>query len=89
MVRMFVRHKVGDYRTWRRTYDAFGDERASMGVAAHAVYRSADDPADITVSHDFENIRKARAFAASPRLKEVMKGAGVVSAPSIWFVKSA
>ena len=89
MVRMYVRHTVRDYRTWRRVYDAFGEERASMGVAAHAVYRAVDDPADVTVSHDFANLRQARAFASSSRLREVMEGAGVASAPSIWFVKSA
>ena len=46
-------------------------------------------PNDITVSHDFVSIGKAKKLAGSTRLKEIMKGAGVISAPTIWFVKAA
>jgi len=89
MVRMFIRHSVRDYRVWRRAYNAFDKERQGMGVTGHAVYRSVDKPNDITVSHDFVNVVKAKAFSRSPRLREVMKGAGVSSVPTIWFVKAA
>lgn len=89
MVRMFVRHKVKDYRVWRKAYNGFDAERGTMGVIGAAVYRSADDPNEITAYHDFANLTKARAFAGSARLKEVMKGAGVASVPQIWFVKEA
>ena len=88
MVRMFVRHTVKDYRIWRKAYDAFNKERATMGVTGHVVYRSLAKPNDITVSHDFSSVSKAKAFASSPRLKEVMEGGGVASAPTIWFVKA-
>ena len=88
MVRMFIRHTVRDYRKWRKVYDAFDKERATMGVSGHAVYRSLAKPNEITVSHDFSNISKAKAFASSPRLKEVMKSGGIASVPTIWFVKA-
>ncbi len=88
MVRIFVRHTVRDYRKWRKAYDAFDKERANMGVIDHAVYQSLAKPNDITVSHDFSNINKAKSFASSPRLKEVMKDGGVTGAPTIWFVKA-
>jgi hypothetical protein len=89
MVRMFVRHTVGDYRSWRKAYNAFDKERRTMGVTGDAVYRSVAEPNDITIWHDFPSISKAKAFASSSRLKEVMKGAGVLGAPSIWFVREA
>ena len=89
MVRMFVRHKVKDYRVWRKSYNGFDAERTGMGVTAAAVYRSAADPNDITAYHDFATITKAKAFAGSVRLKEVMKDAGVTGSPKIWFVKEA
>ena len=89
MVRMFVRHNVKDYRVWRKAYNGFASERGTMGVTGAAVYRSVADPNDITVHHDFANVTKAKAFAGSARLKEVMKDAGVTSAPQIWFVKEA
>ena len=89
MVRMFVRHSVQDYRVWRKACNAFGAARTAMGVTGAGVYRSADDPNEITAYHDFATITKASAFAGSACLKEVMKGAGVNSAPQIGFVKPA
>ena len=88
MVRMFVRHIVRDYKVWRKAYNSLDKERKKMGVKRHAVYRSAVKPTDITVSHDFANLRVAKAFAKSRWLKRVMKAAGVRSTPTIWFVKA-
>jgi len=88
MVRMFVRHLVRDYKVWRKGYNSFDKERKAMGVKRHAVYRSAVKPNDITISHDFANLRIAKAFTKSRRLKQVMKAAGVRSTPTIWFVKA-
>jgi hypothetical protein len=40
---------------------------------------------DVTVYHDFADMDAAKKFAGSDRLKEIMKGAGVVGKPDIWF----
>jgi len=87
MVRLLVRHSVENYRTWRKAYDGFDAERKAMGVIGDAVYQAVDDPNDITAYHDFKTRKQAESFAASKRLKEVMKGAGVKGRPQIWFVK--
>ncbi len=87
MVRMFVRHTVREYGAWKRAYNAFDKERRTMGVKRHAVYRSVTKPTDVTVSHDFLTLGRAKAFMRSRRLREVMKAAGVRSAPTVWFVK--
>ncbi|MGI8658961.1 MAG: hypothetical protein ACR2K4_09395 [Candidatus Limnocylindria bacterium] len=36
MVRVYIRHLVKDYGTWRAAYDAFDEERRGMGVTGHA-----------------------------------------------------
>jgi len=89
MTRMFVRHDVDDYETWRKAYDDFDDERGGMGVRGHGVYRSVDNGNDVTAYHDFDSADAANAFAGSPRLREVMETAGVSSPPQIWFVEQA
>jgi hypothetical protein len=89
MVRMFIRHMVRDYRKWRGAYDRFDRERRGMGVAKHSVYRGCARPNEVTVTHDFASITKAKLFAGSRRLREVMKGAGVRGRPTIWFTKAA
>jgi heme-degrading monooxygenase HmoA len=83
MVRMFVRHEVADYEAWRRVYDGF--DRRALGVVADAVYRSLDDPNDVTVVHDFESEDTARAFLSSSALEDAMRHAGVSSTPAIWL----
>jgi hypothetical protein len=85
MIRMFVRHSVSDFGTWKRSYDAFDRARREMGVAGDGVYQSIDDPLDVTIWHDFSSLRNAQNFARSQRLASAMEDAGVVGEPNIWF----
>ena len=89
MIRMLVRHSVENYSTWRKAYNSFGAERKTMGVVGDDVYQALDDPNDVTVYHDFKTRQQAESFAHSKRLKDVMKGAGVMGQPKIWFVKES
>lgn len=89
MIRMFVRHPVADFSEWKQAYDSFDDERQGMGVVDHGVYKSADDPNDVTVWHDFESLESARRFAESERLREAMSEAGVSGEPMIWYTRRA
>ena len=89
MIRLFVRHSVADFSTWKQAYDDFASERDGMGVTGDGVFQSADNPNDVTVHHDFESIENARAFMESPRLREVMEAAGVAGEPTVWFTTKA
>ncbi len=88
-VRMFVHHQVNDYSAWRKVYDDFDKTRRKMGVTGQKVYRSIDNPNDVTVTHDFESAKKAKDFAASEELKTTMAKAGVKGTPQIWFTTKA
>jgi hypothetical protein len=85
MVRMFVRHEVEDYGTWRKGYDEFGAKRGGLGVLGDTVCCAADNPNDVTVTHDFESLDTAKAFVESADLKQAMGAAGVKGQPAIWF----
>jgi quinol monooxygenase YgiN len=85
MATLFVRHNVADYAAWRKVYDSVASMQKAGGVTAEAVYRSADDPNDVTVTHEFASIEAAKAFAGREDLKAAMQRAGVVGAPTIWF----
>ena len=88
-VRLFVRHEVIDYGVWRKVYNDFNKTRKKLGVTAQFVYRLADNPNDVTVTHDFKSMEQAKAFIASPDLKSAMEKAGVKGAPQIWFTTLA
>jgi heme-degrading monooxygenase HmoA len=87
MTTMFVRHRVADFAAWRRAYDEFDPTRRSMGVTGHAVFRSADEPNDVTVTHEFATAETAHRFVASDELRNAMQRAGVASEPTIWFAE--
>ena len=87
MIRLFVRHRVSDFPTWKKAYDDFDPERRDRGVKTDAVFQTVNDPEDVTVWHDFETMEAATKFIESARLKEVMGQAGVTGDPTIWFAE--
>lgn len=89
MATMFVRHKVADFAKWKETYDAFRPTQQRMGVTAEAVYQAADDPSDVTVTHEFATLGAAQEFVASDELRTAMEQAGVAGEPTIWFAEKA
>jgi heme-degrading monooxygenase HmoA len=85
MATLFVRHTVSNYQAWRKLYDGFAAVQKAKGVITQAVYQAADNPNDVTVTHDFATLEAAQAFTKSEELRKAMQEAGVVGAPTIWF----
>ena len=89
MATMFVHHKVADFAAWKHVYDGFMPAAKGMGLTAESVYRAADDPNDVTVTHEFASLEAAQAFGASDALHAAMGSAGVVGAPAVWITNKA
>ena len=85
MATMFVKHKVNDYGHWKRAYDEFVSVRKEKGVIGASVHRDASDSNMIIVTHQFNDVDAAMAFANSEELKSAMMDAGVAGPPEIWF----
>jgi len=89
MTTLFVRHTVADYAAWRKVYDSFAPVQQANGVTAQAVYQSADDPNDVTVTHEPASLDAAQDFLGKPELKAAMLKAGVLGAPTIWIANKS
>ena len=87
MITMFAKHEVSDFSAWKRAYDEFAPFRNEMGVTGDSVHRDASDPNVVTVTHAFNSLDAATAFASSDDLKSAMMDAGVVGPPDIWFAE--
>ena len=86
---MIIRHKVRDYGQWRPIFDAHAEMQKAAGLSNPRVYHSADsNKSEIVVVFDTDDTRKAKEFAASTDLKEVMAKSGVLDAPTIYFLES-
>ena len=83
---MVIRHTVADYDKWKPVFDADAPLREAAGVHAISVARGMENPNDIEIPTQIDDLPKARAFSADPRLKDVMQKGGVVSAPVIKFI---
>jgi len=87
MVRMFIRHRVRDFESWKEVYDELSEERRARGARESAVYRSTDDPCVVTVWSDFDDLDDARSYVLWGGLHEAMERAGVEGEPTIWFAR--
>lgn len=77
MATTFVQHHVADYDAWRKVYDGVADLQRAGGVTEEAVYRGAEDPNSVLVTHRFGTADEARAFFQNPELRQAMADAGV------------
>lgn len=87
--RLFAHHTVVDFDVWKKGYDAYALEQKKAGVIRKSVYRSVDNPNEVTVIHDFKDIQKAKDFAASPDLASLMAKIGVQGKPQVWITTTA
>lgn len=69
---------VEDYEKWKPVFDEVGSIRQAKGSKGGLVLRNADDPNQITVLLEWDNLDNARAFAGSDELREAMQRGGVV-----------
>jgi heme-degrading monooxygenase HmoA len=85
MTSLIVQHTVKDYDTWRRVFDEHETVRTRHGATGHELYRSLNDPNEVTIVNRFPSREQADAFASDPSLKEAMERGGVTSAPRVTF----
>ena len=81
MTMLAVRHRVRDYKAWKKVFDEFSPRLG--GAKFHRVNRLVGDPDMILVVAGFDSEKAAQAFTADPGLADAMKRAGVVGEPRI------
>jgi hypothetical protein len=83
---LLVRHKVADFSQWKPAYDAHSPAREKAGLKEEHLLRNADDPNEVILLFEAEDLQKAKEFGASAGLREAMQNAGVVDKPDIYFL---
>lgn len=56
------------------------------GSKGARLFRTADDPRELVVLLEWDDLAKARRFAASDDLREAMQRAGVADRPDLYFL---
>jgi hypothetical protein len=83
---VLVRHQVRDFAEWKLGYDAHLSERAEAGLTEKYLLQGADNPNQVVVLFEAQDINRAKAFAESADLRETMQRVGVVDKPDIYFL---
>jgi hypothetical protein len=89
MALVIVRHKVKDYVAWKNAFDAHASARGAAGLSNTRLYRSVDDPSEVVILFDTDDIAKAQQFIGSPELKSAMTEAGVIDNPDVFLLNAA
>jgi heme-degrading monooxygenase HmoA len=86
MPSLFIRHTVADYAAWKSLFDEHGITRRANGSQGGRIFRSDDDPNEVLILLEWDDLERARLFADSDDLREAMERAGVTGRPDIWFL---
>ena len=86
MPAMLIRHKIVDYGAWKPVFDEHQTTRRANGSRGGRTFRCADDPNEVVILLEWDDLERARLFADSDDLREAMDRAGVTDRPDIWFL---
>ncbi|MBM3416170.1 MAG: hypothetical protein FJY20_06935 [Bacteroidetes bacterium] len=85
---LVIRHKVADYAKWLPGYHAHDSVRIANGLHSDIIARGIEDSNMVLVAMIMDDADKAKSMTADPALKDVMKKAGVISAPLIDYLQA-
>ena len=83
---MAVTHIVKDFDSWKKGFDQDEMNRSASGLTLRALARGIDNPNNVFIFLNVSDLQKAKDFAGSPKLKEVMQKVGVINKPEVVFV---
>ena len=86
---LIVRHRVSNFDTWKKAFDAMTATRAAHGWTSTLVLRDATDPNMVTIVNRVKDLDSAKRYGASPDLRTAMIDGGVQGAPEIFFTEEA
>ena len=86
---ILIRQKVRDFAEWKAVFDEHGTMRKATGSKGGYILRNNDDPSEVLVLLEVEDLGRARQFVRSEDLRRAMQRAGVVDQPTIYFLDEA
>jgi hypothetical protein len=84
---LLIRHKVEDFARWKPIFDEHGAARKAGGSKGGWLFRSADDPNELIILLEWDNLTNGRRFTQSEDLRKAMQRAGVADRPDVYFLE--
>jgi hypothetical protein len=83
---VLVRHKVQDYTKWKLLFDQDATNRKAIGSKGGYLFRNIDNPNEVVILLDTDDLAKVRQFIQSDDLRETMQQGGVSDQPDVYFL---
>ncbi|MFB6131135.1 MAG: hypothetical protein ABEJ28_09975 [Salinigranum sp.] len=88
MSHLLIRHTVEDFDAWKPYFDDHDLTRREHGQRWYRLFRSADDPNEVTILFEFDgDVERVTEFFESADLRERMATAGVRGRPEVTFLQ--
>lgn len=87
MANLLIRNTVEDFARWKPVFDQHGGMRKAAGSKGGRLFHNAENPNDVLILFEWDDVQNAREFADSAGLREAMKEAGVVGRPEVFFLE--
>jgi heme-degrading monooxygenase HmoA len=84
---LLIQSTVEDYAKWKSAFDEYATNRKTSGSKGGELFRSADNPNEITILFEWDVLDNARQFTQSDDLRQAMQRAGVVGRPDLYFLE--
>jgi quinol monooxygenase YgiN len=77
MPHVLVHQRIEEFDRWKEVFDRLAPARAAAGCRSTALFRNREDPHEVVVLFDFDDLARAGEHMASPELREAWRDAGV------------
>ena len=87
MIYALAIQKIKDYDKWKEVFDEHGNVRKAKGSKGAVIYRNSNDPKQLMIITEWEDMDSAKNFALAEDLKIAMKKAGVIGLPELYYLE--
>ena len=77
MPHVLVHQRIAEFDRWKEVFDRLGSARAAAGCRSTAVFRNREDPHEVVVLFEFDDLARARRHMGSAELQRAWQDAGV------------
>jgi quinol monooxygenase YgiN len=77
MPHVLVHQRIREFDRWKEVFDALGPARAEASCRSSVVFRNRQDPHEVVVLFEFDDLARARQHMGSAELRCAWQEAGV------------
>jgi heme-degrading monooxygenase HmoA len=87
MLHVIVRVTFEDYEKWKAVFDEAASLRKAHGSRGVRVFRNMENPNEVVIFGEYEDLEKVRQLFQSQEFRETTKRAGVSGPPQVSFLE--